>query len=81
MAVYLLDSVEEDVVRTTAKKNSNNPAWNEILTFKVEESEVEGCRVLFRILDGTDVIGEVMVQLEEDMLEGDPIWCDLQDQV
>ncbi|KAL5259501.1 hypothetical protein ACHWQZ_G009820 [Mnemiopsis leidyi] len=78
--VSLLDSVEQDIARTTIKKNSNNPVWNEILTFKVDEYAVEGTRVLFRVLDGGDVIGELMIPLDWDILEGETEWFDLQDQ-
>ena len=37
--------------------------------------------MFFRVLDGSDVIGELMLQLDWDMLDGETEWFDLQDQV
>ena len=33
------------------------------------------------MLDGSDVIGELMIQLDWDILDGETEWFDLQDQV
>ena len=37
--------------------------------------------LFFRVLDGSDVIGELMIQLDWDILDGETEWFDLQDQV
>ena len=38
----MLDSVEGDAAKTTIKKKTRAPTWNEILTFKLDEYSVEG---------------------------------------
>ena len=39
--VLLLDNVEDDVAKTTVKKNCTKPVWNEILLFKLDEEALE----------------------------------------
>ena len=81
MDISIIDSIDAEVKRTTIKKRARNPVWNEILVFGVGESSVLGTKVLVRVLDGDDVVGEVVVVVEEDMLDGNPMWFDLEDKV
>ena len=81
MDISIIDSIDAEVKRTTIKKRARNPVWNEILVFGVGESSVLGTKVLVRVLDGDDVVGEVVVVVEEHMLDGNPMWFDLEDKV
>lgn len=78
--VSLPDSLEEEVKRTTVKKSTKNPVWNEILVLPVEEASLWDSKLLIRVLDCDDVIGEVVIELDEDVLLGKPEWFDLEDQ-
>jgi len=78
--VLLLDDEDTDSACTSTKKSSLIPVWNVILMFKVEEYAVEGLRVLLKVKDGRDVLGEVVINVDWELLDGEIMWFRIEDE-